>query len=169
MDHGNPQLTIRALRAEDLTRLVRMDEAASGRRRETWYQGRLNRALRDSDIQVSLGAESDGTLVGALLGSVQYGEFGQAEPTAILDTVLVDRDFGRQGVASAMLTQLLENLAGLRIGRLRTQLAWDEHDLMAFFGKSGFLPVPRLVLEMAVEDGLRLARAREERAAELSP
>jgi predicted N-acetyltransferase YhbS len=166
MEHGNQELTIRNLSAEDGARLVKMDEAASGRRREAWYEGRLHRALEESDIQVSLGAEADGTLVGAIMGTVQFGEFGQAEPTAILDTVLVDSEFGRKGVASAMLGQLLENLAGLRIGRLRTQLAWDELDLMAFFGKSGFQPAPRLVLELDVEEGLRLARAREEGAAE---
>jgi predicted N-acetyltransferase YhbS len=166
MEHGNQELTIRALCADDGARLVRMDEAASGRRREAWYEGRLHRALEESDIQVSLGAEADGTLVGAIMGTVQFGEFGQAEPTAILDTVLVDSEFGRKGVASAMLGQLLENLAGLRIGRLRTQLAWNELDLMAFFGKSGFQPAPRLVLELDVEEGLRLAREREESAAE---
>jgi predicted N-acetyltransferase YhbS len=165
MEHGSNELTIRALRADDGVRLVKMDEVASGRRREAWYEGRLHRALEESDVQVSLGAESDGTLVGAILGTVQFGEFGQAEPTAILDTVLVDAEFGRQGVASAMLSQLLENLAGLRIGRLRTQLAWDELDLMAFFGKSGFQPAPRLVLELDVDEGLRLARAREEESA----
>ena len=59
MEHGNPELTLRALRADDAARLVKMDEVASGRRRDAWYDGRLKRALEDSDIQVSLGAEID--------------------------------------------------------------------------------------------------------------
>jgi predicted N-acetyltransferase YhbS len=167
MEHGNPELTLRALRADDAARLVKMDEVASGRRRDAWYDGRLKRALEDSDIQVSLGAEIDGTLVGALMGTVQYGEFGQAEPTAILDTVLVDGEYARRGVASALLGQMLQNLTGLRIGRLRTQVGWDELDLIAFFGRSGFRPAPRLVLELDVEEGLQLARRREEDAAEI--
>ncbi|MDQ7087602.1 MAG: GNAT family N-acetyltransferase [Acidobacteriota bacterium] len=127
-----------------------MDQAASGRNRRAWYEGKLRRALEESDVRISLGAEVDGVLVGALMGSVQYGEFGQPEPVAILDTVLVDRSFGRRGIATAMLGQLLQNLRGLRLATLRTELAWDELDLLAFFGKSGFRPVPRLVLEKNV-------------------
>ncbi len=101
-------------------------------------------------MRISLGAEIDGVLVGALLGSVHYGEFGQPEPVAILDTVLVDPAFARRGVATAMLRQLLRNLSALRIEHLRTEVAWDEVDLAAFFARSGFVPVPRLVLELRV-------------------
>lgn len=143
-------LTVRRLRADDLPRLVRMDERLTGRRRQAWYEGKLQRALQDSDVQVSLGAELDGILVGAMLGSLHYGEFGLPEPAAVLDTLLVDRDFTRRGVARAMLGQLVKNLRGLRIERLRTEVSWDERELTAFFAHNGFRPVPRLVLELDV-------------------
>ena len=145
---GGP--TIRTLRAADCARLVAMDHAISGRKRQAWYEGKLRRALSEADVKISLGAELDGMLVGALLGSVHYGEFGQPEPLAILDTVLVDREFARRGIARALLDQLLFNLAGLRIERLRTEVAWNEQELIGFFARSGFAPVPRLVLELAV-------------------
>lgn len=144
----HPGLTIRTLRATDLERLVKMDEQSSGRKRAQWLGEKLTRALGESDVRISLGAEHDGMLVGALLGSLQFGEFGLPEPIAILDTVLVDREFRRQGVASAMLEQLAKNLRALRISALRTEVAWDEFDLLAFFGRAGFRPVPRLVLEL---------------------
>lgn len=150
VEETDAKLVVRSLRAEDCGRLVKMDRAISGRNRQTWYEGKLHRALDESDVKISLGAEFDGILVGALLGSVQYGEFGQPEPLAILDTVLVDPAFSRRGIASAMLEQLLQNLRGLRIGTLRTELSWNELDLLAFFGKAGFEPVPRLVLELGV-------------------
>lgn len=35
-----------------------------------------------------------------MLGSLHYGEFGQPESLAVVDTVLVDRGFARQGIAS---------------------------------------------------------------------
>ncbi len=162
MEVDDGGLNLRALCEKDRDRLVAIDEVVSGRRREAWFEGRLRRVLEDSDIHISLGAESDGILVGAILGTVQYGEFGQAEPTAILDTLLVDRAFSRRGIASALLTQLLQNLSALRIRRLRTQVAWDELELIAFFGKSGFQPAARIVLELDVEAGLRGARARED-------
>ncbi len=142
--------SIRTLRLEDCPRLVKMDLEISGRSRQTWYQGKVRRALDDTDVNISLGAEVDGTLVGALLASVHYGEFGQPEPVAILDTVLVDRSFVRRGIGAALLEQLMLNLVALRIERLRTEVAWDELELMGFFARSGFAPVPRLVLEMPV-------------------
>jgi GNAT superfamily N-acetyltransferase len=141
---------IRALRLEDCPRLVKMDLEISGRNRPTWYEGKVRRALDDTDVNISLGAEADGTLVGALLASVHYGEFGQPEPVAILDTVLVDRSFTRRGIGAALLEQARLNLVALRIERLRTEVAWDEFELMGFFARSGFAPVPRLVLEMPV-------------------
>ncbi|RMG46136.1 MAG: GNAT family N-acetyltransferase [Acidobacteria bacterium] len=151
MPEGSEAVTIRALRADDCERLVRIDARISGRSRRAWYEGKLRRALEDTDLNISLGAELDGLLVGALMGSVHYGEFGLPEPVAILDTVLVDPDYKRRGVARAMLDQLLRNLSALRIRTLRTEVAWDELDLIAFFAKSGFRPAPRLVLERPVD------------------
>ncbi len=98
-------------------------------------------------MRVSLGAEVDDLLVGAMLAEVHYGEFGLPEPLAVLDTVLVDRAFAGRGIARAMYEQLVRNLQALRIERLRTEVAWDDHELVAFFGRMGLAPVPRLVLE----------------------
>ena len=147
MDLEEDGLIIRALRRSDVPRLTRIDQVLTGRNRAAWYEGKLKRALEDSDLNVSLGAERDGYLVGALLGSLHYGEFGQPEPIAILDTILVDPEHARRGVGSALLEQLLRNLSALGIERLRTEVAWDDHDLGRFLGREGFAPAPRLVLE----------------------
>ena len=144
-------INVRSLNIDDLDRLVLMDKHITGRSRKAWYEGKLHRAL-ESDVQLSVGAEQDGLLVGVMLCSVHYGEFGMPEPIAILDTVLVDKNFGGQGLASAMFSQLTRNLRALRIEKLRTELAWDDHELMAFFDRKGFAPVPRLVLEAALEE-----------------
>jgi predicted N-acetyltransferase YhbS len=152
------QLTIRALRPADCERLVRMDQEIGGRNRRTWFEGKIRRALAETDVNVSLGAETDGMLVGALLGSVHYGEFGQPEPVAVLDTVLVDPEYTGRGIGTAMLEQLLLNLAALRIERLRTEVAWTDFGLMGFFAGAGFAPAPRLVLELPVPAGSALPR-----------
>ena len=148
MEGERSDLIIRTLTLDDCARLVRMDEEHSGRSRSAWFQAKIQHSLRDSDVRISLGTEKDGLLVGALLGSMNFGEFGSPEPVAILDTVLVDHEFSRQGIASAMFDQLLKNLRGLRISALRTEVAWNELDLIAFFEKVGFVPAPRLVLEL---------------------
>jgi ribosomal protein S18 acetylase RimI-like enzyme len=143
-------LVVRTLADADLDRIVRIDQQYSGRNRRTWFEGKLKRALKDSDVTISLGAERDGLLVGVLMGSVHYGEFGLPEPVAILDTILVDRSFARGGIASAMMEQLVKNLAALRIETLRTEVSWDEQLLLSFLAQAGFRPAHRLVLERKV-------------------
>jgi GNAT superfamily N-acetyltransferase len=59
-----------------------------------------------------------------------------------------DPAHARHGVGTALLDQLVKNLQALGIERLRTEVAWDEHDLNQFLGRRGFAPAPRLVLEL---------------------
>jgi GNAT superfamily N-acetyltransferase len=147
MDGQRDDILVRRLSSDDAPRLVKIDRAITGRNRTAWYEGKLKRALEESDVCVSLGAEVEGLLVGAVLGSLHYGEFGLPEPIAVLDTILVDSDSAGRGVGTALLDQLVQNLRALGIERLRTEVAWDEHALNRFLGCHGFSPAPRLVLE----------------------
>jgi len=150
MDGEIGGLIVRSLRENDCDRLVDMDQRITGRGRKTWFEGKLQRALGDSDVRISLGAELDGRLVGALLGSVHYGEFGLPEPVAILDTILVDNRFSRKGIASAMFRQLLRNAKALKVEFLRTELGFEEQQLTHFLEKQGFKQAPRKVLELSL-------------------
>jgi GNAT superfamily N-acetyltransferase len=145
-------VTLRTLRASDGPRLVRMDERITGRNRGLWYERKLERAVRDSDVNVSLGAELEGVLVGAVLGAVHYGEFGIPEPVAVLDTILVDPLHARRGIASAMLEELASNLSRLGIDRIRTEVRWND-PLSMFLGTHGFALAPVLVLERSLAPG----------------
>jgi GNAT superfamily N-acetyltransferase len=160
MDGQPDGVLVRSLKQADAPRLVRMDQAITGRNRSAWYEGKLKRAITESDLNISLGAEVDGCVVGAILGSLHYGEFGLPEPIAVLDTILVDPGHGRHGIGTVLLDQLVKNLGALGIERLRTEVAWDEHDLNRFLGRRGFAPAPRLVLELSLD--------REEPAEKLS-
>ena len=144
-------IVVRQLQPADLHRLIRMDEAITGRVSSEWFDCRLKLAMKDTDIRISLGAEKDGLLVGALMGAVHFGEFGVLEPVAVLDTVLVDPEFARGGIATEMFAQFIETLRALRIARVRTEVDWNDTDLVSFFGKIGFSPVARLVLECEVD------------------
>lgn len=155
-DRARLTITVRSLAPGDVDRIVKLDSELTGRNRRAWFEGKIQRALgADSDVRISLGAEVDGTLVGGLLGAVHYGEFGQPEPVAILDTILVERSFHGKGVGQALLGQLVKNLRGLRIERIRTEVGWTEQALIGFLAKEGFVPAPRLVLELDVESAAR--------------
>ena len=139
---------VRTLRAEDLEALVRIDRKIVGRSRREYLARKLDTALRDSGVCISLAAECDGRIAGFMLGSLYYGEFGLPEPVAILDTLEVDADLRHRRVATALLRQLLLNLRALGIERVRTEVDWTQRDLLAFFAQSGFAPAPRLCLEL---------------------
>lgn len=152
IDGDAPETVVRTLRMDDGPRLVKIDAAITGRSRSLWFTRKLENALKHTDVCVSVGAERNGLLLGALMGTIQFGEFGLPEPVAVLDTVLVDPAYAGKGVARAMFRQFLTNLRALGVTRVRTEVAWTEHNLMAFFERVGFTPAPRLVLERDMRD-----------------
>lgn len=152
---------VRTLVPADLARLVAIDREFTGRTRKAWFEGKLKRALQEADLKISLGAEIDGILVGALMGSLAYGEFGHPEPVAILDTAIVEKRLVGKGIGRAMLEQLVKNLAALGIATIRTEVGWNERELLGFLERSGFAPVPRLVLELDVKKAAEAFDARE--------
>ena len=146
-----PEIEVRLLTADDLEGVVRIDAQAWGKPRRDYYRLRIERALNDTSVRVSLAAVVEGRMVGFLLGSVYYGDFGVPEPVATIDAIGVDKKHGRHGVGRAMWKQLATNLKGMRIDRVRTQVEWSSFDLMTFFHKLGFKPASRLCLDRTLE------------------
>jgi predicted N-acetyltransferase YhbS len=143
---------VRNLRPDDLEAVVALDARNTGRRRDEYFKIKLRQNLEETGIRVSLAAELDDGFVGFLLARVYYGEFGNLEPVAVLDTMDVHPMFRRQGVGAALLGQLHTNLAGLGVPALRTEVSWDDSELLSFFHHTGFRPAQRLCLELALGD-----------------
>ena len=142
---------VRTMREADLEAVVTIDAMAAGRRRPRYFELMIQRAVKQTGVQISLVAELEGRVVGFLIGSLYYGEYGVMEPTASIDAVGVDpRSRGRH-VGKAMMRQLRLNLGALHITTLRTEVAWDDFDLLAFFKSEGFVPARRLCLERALD------------------
>jgi len=144
-------VVVRRLAPDDLDRVIAIDAKSTGRRREEYFKLKLRQALAETGVEVSLGAEADGHLVGFVLVWVYYGEFGQPEPIAVLDTIGVQPEFRHRGVGDALLRQLRMNLPALGIPSLRTEVDFSEVELLAFFQREGFRPSSRLCLELPIE------------------
>jgi len=142
---------VRTMRTDDLEAVVSIDAAAAGRRRPRYFELMLERALKHAALQVSLTAELEGQVVGFLVASLYYGEFGIAEPTASIDAIGVDPAYRGRRVGRALMRQLRLNLGALRITTLRTEVAWDDFELLAFFKREGFSPMGRLCLECPLD------------------
>lgn len=141
---------VRRLRPGDLERVIALDARIVGRSRHGFLAHKLQVNLLQSSVQVSLGVELDGSLVGFLFARVWTGEFGATDPVAVLDTLGIHPDFQGRGLGRALVEQLVTNLRGLGVRALRTEAGWEDQDLLRFFHDQGFAPAPRLCLELAL-------------------
>ena len=142
---------VRVMSERDLEAVVSIDAAATGRRRPRYFELMLERAVKQAALQVSLAAELEGCVVGFVIASLYYGEYGVSEPTASLDAIGVHPAYRGQHVARALLRQLRVNLAALHVTTLRTEVSWDDFDLLAFFKREGFSPACRLCLDCVLD------------------
>lgn len=147
MDH----VIVRSMREDDLDAVVEIDAAATGRRRPHYFRRMLERTVKEADFQISLVAEVDGVVAGCLIATLFYGEFGVMEPAASIDAIGVLREYRRQHVARALARQLRLNLSALRIETLRTEVRWDDFELLRFFSSEGFAPGSRICLERSID------------------
>lgn len=143
------RIPIRSMIADDFPAVLRIDRNGMGRERGSYIRTMMAEALERSGVRVSLVAEIDRMPVGFVMARVEYGEFGRTEPAAVVDTIGVDPDFRRSGVASALLSQLLVNLGGLGIERVETEVAREQFDLLGLFYRWGFGPSQRLAFVRA--------------------
>lgn len=135
---------LRALNEQDLEGIARIDRRLTGSDRSTYLRHALAEALGESGIRVSLAALVDSAVAGYIMARVDLGDFGRAEPVAILDTMGVDPMHKGKGIGRALLSQLFVNLAALRVERVETVVAYRNLELLGFFARAGFGPSDRL-------------------------
>lgn len=139
------KVPVRSMTADDLDAIIAIDRHNTGRNRRAFYEKKLEESLDETGVRVSLVAEIDGRPAGYLMARVDYGEFGQTEPVAVIDSIGVDPANSHQHVGTAMMSQLMANLSALQVERVRTEVVWDHYALNGFLSKCGFQPAPRLV------------------------
>lgn len=135
---------VRSMQPDDVDDIVRIDRRLTGRERAAYVRDKLDETLADSGIRVSLTARVDGTVAGYLTARADLGDFGRLEPVAVIDTIGVDPAFAHRGVGRALVSQLLLNLAALRIERVETVVAPRDRELAGFLHAAGFAPSQRL-------------------------
>jgi ribosomal protein S18 acetylase RimI-like enzyme len=141
---------VRQLGPRDLDALVEIDGRITGKDRRDYLGPKIDEVLHESAIQVSLVAEDDGFPVGFAMAKVDFGDFGRVVATASLDTIGVDPRFAGHGFGSALLTQMIENLAALHVERLETEVAPEAFELSRFLIRSGFAPSQRVAFRKAL-------------------
>lgn len=145
------EVTVRVMKLQDLDAIAAIDERITGTARTAYYKHRLQAAeSHDAQINASLVAEADGRVVGFLMGTLFFGEFGIPESSAVLDTLGVDSDCQDRGIGSALFEQFRTNMKAAGVEKIYTLVDWNDHGLLKFFGNMGFAPSRRLSLEHPV-------------------
>jgi len=147
----NPgDVNVRKMTLSDLDSIVEIDEKVFGKKRPEYYQRKVEYALDSGNIVTSLVAEVDGRIEGFVMGNVFLGEFGIPEDTATIDTIGVDPDFQRQGIARVLVDQFVSNMRAIGVNRIHTLVEWNDGKLIMFFDALGFAPARTLSLELRV-------------------
>lgn len=144
------RLPIRSMTKGDIDAMLRIDRHLTGRDRTAYFRRKLAEALDESGVRVSLVAEVDRKIAGFVMARTEFGEFGSLEPEAVIDTIGVDTSRGHRGVGTALISQLMTNLSGLRVERVRTEVPWNQFGLLSFFDRLDFGPRHRLALRRAL-------------------
>jgi GNAT superfamily N-acetyltransferase len=144
-------INVRPAEMTDLDAIVRIDEKLSGQtRKEYWLQRLEIAALRPP--WMSLVAETDGRLVGFLLGWVGESEFGIAQRTGWVDLIGVDPPYRGRGIGQALLRRFVDSGRELRaIGKVATLIDLGQADVREFFTRVGFHQGPMIQMERSVE------------------
>lgn len=141
---------IASMGREEYDDLGRIDRKITGRDRRRYMRRKFDEAMLDTGIRVSLTARCESMVAGFVMARIDLGDFGRSVPVAVIDTIDVDPDFARQGIAEALLSQLLVNLRALHVDAVETTVAVTNMDLMAFFYRCGFTPSERIAFEKCI-------------------
>ncbi len=135
---------VHSLAEADLEAVTRIDHRLTGHDRGAYIRHKFEQALNESALRISLVAHKDGATAGYLMASADYGDFGRAEPVAVIDTIGVDPGFSHAGIGRALLSQLFVNLDALRVERVESVVAKEHFELLGFLYRAGFGPSQRL-------------------------
>lgn len=146
--------TLRPLKPADLERVVEIDRQASGRLRRVFFEKRLAAALANSAGFITMAAETDGVLSGFAIARLQNGEFGENSQIAILDVIGVEPSSQHAGLGHLLLDGITGDMRKRGITELRTQVDWNDRNILQFFSAAGFSLAPQHVLERATARNL---------------
>lgn len=137
----------RALTADDLDRVVAIDQVIVGRSRRGYFQKRLEAAIAEPHDFVVLGVDDGTELLGYAIARIHEGEFGTTGKIAVLDTIGVDPEAQAKGIGRMLMDALDNQLAKWGVDEIRSQVDWRFTHMLNFFEATGFTMATAQVLE----------------------
>jgi ribosomal protein S18 acetylase RimI-like enzyme len=140
---------IRKMTEKDLDRMVEIDIRVLGESRPEYWEMKLALAEKHSSVS-SLVAEIDGKVVGFIIGVASGWEYGVPVSLGFIDTVGVDPEYQKKGIARMLFKEMLANLKKVGVTKVHTYVAWRDWGLLKFFNAMGFQKGNMVNLELNI-------------------
>lgn len=143
------RIVIRKLWRDDLDAVVALDAHATGVAKPDYWAETFKRFVPPTARRCAFAAESDGALVGYVMGEVRSWEFG-SPPCGWVFAINVAPEAREAGIGTALLDAARTSFRKAGIKSLRTMVARDATLLLSFFRAEGMTAGPYVELEMPI-------------------
>ena len=140
---------IRTIVPSDLDRVVEIDIKVLGKPRLEYWEMKLELVKKRSQIS-SLVAELNGKVIGFIIGGASRWEYGVPENIGWIDTIGVDPDYQRKGIAKILFMEMTNKLKKLGVDTIITFVKRRDPILLNFFNSLGFQKGDMINLELDV-------------------
>ncbi len=140
---------IRAMVRSDLDRIVEIDIKVLEKPRPGYWEMKIELIEKRSQIS-ALVAELDGKIVGFVIGGASRWEYGVPENIGWIDTIGIDPDYQRKGVAKILFTEMTNSLKKEGVDTITTFVKRRDWLLLKFFNSLGFQEGDMINLELDI-------------------
>ncbi len=147
------EVSVRGMKRSDMAAVVELDAYAFGSARPVYFERRFAVLdLRNADTRaIFLVAEYHDEVVGFVMGTLAYGEFGLAQVTAIVDTIAVHPHYQRRGIGQQLIETFIKRSRRLGAATIYTLVNWDNWNLLKVFHALGFSLASTIPLERRID------------------
>lgn len=149
---GENSLSVPGIRQtvpSDLDRIIEIDFKVLGQPRPDYWKAKLGPA-KQTPLISSLVAEIEGRVVGFIIGGASRWEYGVPKNIGWIDTIGVDPDFQRRGIAKALFMEMTADLKTKGVDTITTFVKRRDPDLLTFFNRLGFRKGDMVNLELDI-------------------
>jgi len=149
IDRSSGSPVIRTMVRSDLDRIVEIDIKVLGKPRPEYWEMKLEAVEKRSKVS-SLVAELDGKVIGFIIGDTSSFEYGVPENTGWIDTIGIDPEYQRKGIAKILFKEMTNNLKQVGVDTIYTFVKRRDWKLLKFFNSIGFQEGDMINLELDI-------------------
>ena len=140
-------IKFRLMNTDDFDAVVSIDEKVFKASRPEYYELKFEKLFRSKEyLPTSLVAEeSDGTVVGFVMGELYMGEYGISQEGATLDTIGVDPSYQHKGIGARLINEFMDHLRDLNVQKVNILVDRNDSKLMHFFSANQFSPSKTII------------------------